>query len=224
MKTRQTTGVRGMSPGSARRRRRANVEKPTPFGFDRFADGKSRVVSAGFKDLPDARKAVRKLEAHGYPCNELSVVMSDDTRKHHLRTHPEFEGFDPDAYLVDRVELEVDRKTLKGVGTGSAIGGALGAISAALAAAGATVVVPPLVIAGPLAAAFAGAGAGGAVGGLVGGLTGAGMSEYRAKRLERVVNKGHVIVMATARSLPERLQIEATMRDAGGVLFEDAQA
>lgn len=201
----------------------SNGERLKPFAFDRFATGEPRFVSATFPGLPEARAAVRRLEGQGYPCNELSVVMSDDTRRHHLRTHPEFEGFDPNAYLIDQVEIEVDRKTLKGVGTGGTIGGALGAMAAALAATGTTVVIPPLglVIAGPLAAAFAGAGAGGALGGLVGGLTGAGMSEYRAKRLERVVSEGQVIVIARAHTVPELRQIEALMSGSGGVLLLD---
>lgn len=199
----------------------------TPFAFDRFGTGESRFVSATFSDLERARKAVRELEARGYPINELSVVMTDETRKHHLRTHPEFEGFDPEAYLVDQVELEKDRKTLKGVGTGGAIGGALGALTAAVAAASTTIVIPPLgiIIAGPLAAAFAGAGAGSAVGGLVGGFTGAGMSELRAKHLERVVSEGQVIVVARARTEPELQQIKTTLAGEGGVLvLEESEA
>lgn len=209
--------------GSMRRRRRRPGSGR--FTFDRFPGGQSRFVSGSFKRLEDAREAVRSLESRGYPASEISVLMTDATRRHHLRTHPEFEGLDPESYLVDRVELERESKSLKGAGTGGAIGGALGAVAAAVAAIGTTVVIPPLgiVIAGPLAAAFAGAGAGGAVGGIVGALTGAGMSEYRAKRLERVLKDGQIIVVARARREPERNDILSTMMGHGGVAQEEEE-
>lgn len=198
-------------------------ERLTPFAFDRFGSGESRYVSATFGKLGEARDAVRALEEIGYSAHELSVVMTDEVRRHHLRTHPEFEGFDPESLLVDQVEVEHDTKALKGVGTGGAIGAALGAVTAALAATAGAIVIPALgvVIAGPLAAAFAGAGAGSAVGGLVGGLTGAGMSEYRAKQLERVISEGRIVVVARARTLGDLRQIEQAVLENGGVLVAE---
>lgn len=207
---------------STRRRRRTRPGSGR-FTFDRFPGGESRFVSGAFKSLDGAREAVRELESHGYPSSEISVLMTDATRRHYLRTHPEFEGLDPEAYLVDQVELEKENKSLKGAGTGGAIGGALGAVAAAVAAIGTTLVVPPLglVISGPLAAAFAGAGAGGAVGGLVGALTGAGMSEYRAKRLEKVLKDGRIIVVVRARTEPERNDVISTMSEHGGTVVQE---
>lgn len=211
-----------MEESTRRRRPRARSGE---FTFDRFPSGESRYVSGSFESLDEARDAVRTLEDHGYPASEISVLMTDATRRHYLRTHPEFEGLDPEAYLVDRVELEKENKSLKGAGTGGAIGGAIGAVAAAVAAIGTTLVIPPLgiVIAGPLAAAFAGAGAGGAVGGLVGALTGAGMSEYRAKRLEKVLKEGRIIVVVRARTEPERNDIRSTMIGSGGSVVQEEE-
>ncbi|MGH7541876.1 MAG: hypothetical protein ACRELC_12835 [Gemmatimonadota bacterium] len=193
------------------------------FTFERFPTGESRFVSAIFSDLDKARRGVKTLEERGYPPSELSVLMADDTRDHHLRTHPEYEGRDPETYLVDEVELEKDNKALKGAGAGGAIGGAVGAVAAAVAAVGTLVTIPPLgiVVAGPLAAALAGAGAGGAVGGFVGALTGAGMSEYRAKRLEKVLKEGHIVVGGLARTVPELHDIAETLEKNGGELVRE---
>lgn len=200
--------------------RRGDPEVATERGytFDRFPTGESRFVSAVFGDLEDARSAVGALEKRGYPAGEISVFMTDETRKHYLRTHPEWEGLDAEAYVTDRVELEKENKALKGAGAGGTIGGAVGAVAAAVAAIGTSLVIPGLgiVVAGPVAAAFAGAGAGGAVGSLVGALTGAGMSEYRARRFEQILQKGKIIVGARARTLPERHDIMDTFEKNGG--------
>jgi len=185
--------------------------------------GGAGFVSAVFDDLDRAREAVAALEARGYAAREISIIMLDGTRRHLLRTHPEYEGLDPDAYVLDRVELEKENKALKGAGAGGALGGAVGAIAAAVAAIGTTVVIPPLgiVVAGPIAAALAGAGAGGTVGGLVGILTGAGMSEFRAKGLEKLAQEGQIIVGARARTRPEIHDIGEVFSSNGGRIIED---
>lgn len=221
MASRSEAGVEATagSPTNGRRH-------PSPFDFTRFPNGESRLVSAAFSDLDEARAAVTALEHRGYPPNRISVVLTDETRRHLLRTHPEFEGFDPDTYLVDRVALDRENKVWKGVGAGGTIGGTVGAIAAAVAAIGTTAVISPLgiIVAGPLAAAFSGAAAGGAVGVLVGGLTGAGMSEYRARHLERMVSQGTILVIGHARTEPELRQIQQTLGELGGLLVPPEQS
>lgn len=196
----------------------------TEWRFERFPTGESRFVSAVFGRLEDAREAVRALEERGYPPSQVSLFMIDEVRKRYLRTHPEWEGLDPSAVVMDRVELEKERRTLEGAGVGGVIGGAVGAVAAAVAAIGTTLVVPGLglVVAGPVAAAFAGAGAGGTVGGIVGALTGAGMSEYRARRFERLLKEGEIIVGGHARTKPELHLLREALVAEGGVLVADA--
>lgn len=205
-----------------RRPRGAPIENDV-HTFGTLAGDGSSFVSAVFSDLDRARKAVAALEERGYPAREISIIMADETRRHLLRTHPEYEGLDPDAYLFDNVPLEKQNKALKGAGAGGALGGAVGALAAALAAVGTTVVIPPLgiIVAGPLAAAIAGAGAGGTVGGLVGLLSGAGMSELRAKRIEKLAQEGQIIVGARARSLPELHDVGEVFTEHGGRIVED---
>src|SRR5918997_2292465 len=128
-----------------------------------------RTVSGLFNDRDSAERAYRSLSDRGYTTDDVSVLMSDETRNRHFG-----EGT-PDT--------ELGSKALEGAGAGSAIGGTLGAIIGGIAAIGTNVVLPGLglIVAGPLAAALAGAGAGGAAGGLIGALVGAGIPQHRAK-------------------------------------------
>ena len=110
----------------------------------------------------------------GYCSDEISVVMSEDTRKKY---------YGKDATL----ETEVGNKAAEGAAIGGTVGSTLGAIAAAFAAVGTSIVLPRLglVIAGPLAAAIAGAG--GVTAGLVGALIGWGIPEYRLKIMNKVL-------------------------------------
>jgi hypothetical protein len=191
-----------------------------------FPSGRPRFVSAVFPDLEKAVKATRSLEARGYLRDQVSVFMSTETRREYLDTHPELRDAESNAVVVDRVELEKERRTLEGAGAGGAIGGALGAVGAAVAAIGTTLAIPPLgiVVAGPLAAALAGAGAGAATGGLVGALVGTGMSEYRARRFEELLEEGEIIVGVMARTEAERTDIEEKLSSLGGTPIRESES
>jgi hypothetical protein len=133
-----------------------------------------------FKDKDSADKAIKALETRGYTKDEINIITSDETR---------------DKYFKDGKTVDVENKTLKGAGAGSAIGLTLGALIGGILAVG-SVVVPGvgLIVAGPLAAALAGAGAGSLAGGLVGALTGWGVSEVKAKRYEKAIKEGKIVV------------------------------
>lgn len=114
----------------------------------RSSAASSDMVTALFTDRDRAERAYGTLTARGYDPKEVSVVMSDDTRKRY---------FAPSA-----ADTELGNKAAKGAGVGGAIGGTVGAIGAAIAAVGTSLAIPGLglIVAGPLAAALAGAGAG----------------------------------------------------------------
>ena len=118
----------------------------------------------------------------GYGTDEITVIMSKDTKERFYATNEHISDTGDDA--------------LKGAGTGSAIGGTVGAVAGALLAIGGSIVIPGLgiAVAGPVAAALAGAGAGGATGAVVGALTNAGLSDSAATRYKNAMDKGHVII------------------------------
>ena len=130
----------------------------------------SRMVTGLFNDRDSAERAYNAISTRGYTKDDVTLMMSDDTRKTHFA--------DTDS--------ELGSKAAEGAGVGAGIGGTIGAVLAGIAAVGTTLVLPGvgLVIAGPIAAALAGAGAGGLTGGLIGALIGAGIPEDRAAHYE----------------------------------------
>lgn len=150
--------------------------------------GHGRLITGLFADHEEAEKAYTCLLERGYAKEEISLVMSDDTRRKY---------FPADTVLKDPAIAVKDSGTiaLEDAAVGTVVGGAIGAIIAAVAAIGTSVVIPGfgVVIAGPLAAGLAGAGAGGIAGSVVGALEGAGIPENRAK-LEKKLEKGYIII------------------------------
>lgn len=145
------------------------------------------VLTGLFRDRESTESAYRSLRERGYSDDEISVIMSDETR---------------DKFYRDDPDSELGNKSLEGAGVGSIIGGTLGAIVGGIAAIGTNLVLPGLglVVAGPLAAALAGAGAGGAAGGLTGALIGWGIPEDRANLYESGVKEGGTVLGVRPRS------------------------
>lgn len=150
--------------------------------------GRTRTVTGLFRDRESAERAYNSMRTRGYNDDDVSMVMSDDTRKKY---------FSED----DDNKTDIDTKAWEGAGKGAAIGGTVGATLAAIAAIGTSVALPGigLLIAGPLLAGIAGAGAGGLTGGLIGALIGSGIPEDRAKDYEKGVNEGGILMGVNAR-------------------------
>ncbi|MGB3616797.1 MAG: hypothetical protein WBA12_01645 [Catalinimonas sp.] len=168
-------------------------------------DGTSGVMTVMFNNPDQAEDAYRAIKNQGYKEEEISVVMSEDTRKTHYHgdsTHKE----------------DLGNKSLEGAGAGSAIGGTVGAIVGAIAAIGTSVVLPGigLVIAGPLAAGLAGAGAGGLTGGLIGALAGAGVPKDRAEIYESGVKDGGIMLSFRPHSRADAEMFERKFTDLHG--------
>lgn len=143
---------------------------------------------------------------HGYKSDDISVLMSDDTRKRHF------------GDVKAGTELSGGTKAAEGLGKGAAIGGGIGAALAALFAIGTSIVIPGLglVVAGPIAAALAGAGAGGATGGLIGALIGAGIPEDRAREYERGIKDGGILIGTRYRDADHAKELERDFTSYGG--------
>jgi len=143
---------------------------------------------------------------HGYKSDDISVMMSDDTRKTHF------------GDVRPGTELSGGTKAAEGLGKGAAIGGGVGAALAAIFAIGTSIAIPGLglIVAGPIAAALAGAGAGGATGGLIGALIGAGIPEDRAKEYERGIKDGGVLIGTRYRDDEHAKQLERDFTSYGG--------
>lgn len=159
---------------------------------------KTALVTGFFKTRVGAEAAVDALLKRGYGRDEISVLMSNETK-------------------AKEFALETGSKAAEGATLGGVVGGTVGAVLAALLAVGTSIALPGigLVIAGPIAAALAGAGAGGAAGSLVGALVGAGIPEHRAKVYEAGLRSGGILIGVTARSDDEADEVESLLEDIG---------
>ncbi|MES2742715.1 MAG: hypothetical protein V4754_17460 [Pseudomonadota bacterium] len=165
----------------------------------------SRLITALFTDRDSAEHAYRVLAGRGYQQHDVTVLMSDHTRRRY---------FPEDAATPS----ELGTKAGEGAGIGAGIGGVIGAAAAAVAAIGTSLVLPGLglVVAGPIAAALAGAGAGGITGGLVGALVGAGIPAERVQHYEEAINHGAIVMGVTPRSEEDAAYIEQHWKAAAG--------
>lgn len=165
------------------------------------------MVTGLYRSPEEAQRAYEDLTSrHGYTKDDISVMMSDETRTRH------FAGAQPGA------ELAGGSKALEGAGVGSAIGGTVGAVLAGIAAIGTSILLPGigLIVAGPLAAALAGAGAGGLTGGLLGALVGSGIPEDRAREYETGLKEGGILIGTSARDDAHAAQLEKDFQTYGG--------
>ncbi len=161
-----------------------------------------RMVTGLFRDRASAERAYDAVAELGYGKDDVSLMMSNDTRRTHFGD----------------VTTELGSKAAEGAGIGAGIGGTIGAVLAGVAAVGTTLVLPGLglVVAGPLAAALAGAGAGGVAGGLVGALVGAGIPEERVKHYEEGIKDGGILMGVKPRSEQDAADIERSWTDNRG--------
>jgi hypothetical protein len=149
-------------------------------------------ITGSFKIREDADRAYDTLVGLGYSSDDITVIMSDQTKKTH------FVHGDHDS--------DLGNKSLEKAGVGSAIGGTAGAIIGAIAAIGTVVALPGvgLVVAGPLLAALTGAGAGGLTGGIIGALVGSGIPKEHAEHYENSIKEGGIIIGVTPKSVSDR--------------------
>jgi hypothetical protein len=154
-----------------------------------------KTITALFNTRQESESALRKLEQAGFTRDQITMLVSEETRGRHF-------GIDDNS------------KAQEGAATGAAIGGLVGALYLSLASAG-TLMIPGLnlIVSGALVGALAGLGAGAATGGLVGALVGLGIPEYEAKLYEEAVRKGAILIAVEAASDASAGRIEDILKD-----------
>jgi hypothetical protein len=151
-----------------------------------------------FSTRMSVENAVSKLKAAGYPNTDISVLFP------HTESTKEF---------ATEKNTKAPEGAVTGAGTGAVVGGALGWLASigVLAIPG----VGPFIAAGPIMAALAGAGVGGAVGGIGGALIGMGIPEYEAKRYERRVSKGGILLSVHCYNCDWTKKAEGILKESG---------
>ena len=199
-------GERENAEGRMRQATNDAVDAPgTPRTWDSSWSNKHLVT--GLYEKPEhARQAYHDLTTkHGYKENDISVVMTDETRKRHF------------GEVKPGTEFKEGTKAAEGAGIGGGIGIGVGAALGAIVAAATSIAIPGvgLLVAGPIAGAIAGAGAGGATGTLLGALIGAGIPETRAAEYERGLKEGGIVLGTRARDEAHAAELESALRGHG---------
>ena len=160
-------------------------------------------VTAVFMTKDSSEKAYGELMDRGYKPDEITVLISDETR---------------DVHFQERQDTDLTKKALENAGLGSAIGGTVGAVTGAIAAIGTAVVVPGLgiAVAGPILASLTGAGAGGLTGGIIGALVGSGVSQRHAEHYDKSLKEGGIIIGFKPKTVQDRMDIITAWNSYGG--------
>jgi uncharacterized protein YjbJ (UPF0337 family) len=200
-------GERENAMGRARQAQNDAVDAPgTPRTWDSSWSREHLVT--GLYDSPEsARHAYHDLTTkHGYKDDDISVVMTDATRKQHF------------SDVKPGMELKEGTKAAEGAGIGGGIGIGVGAALGAIVAAATAIAIPGvgLLVAGPIAGAIAGAGAGAATGTLLGALIGAGIPETRAVEYEHGLKEGGIVLGARGRDAAHAEELERDLTHHGG--------
>jgi hypothetical protein len=151
-----------------------------------MADERPTMMTGLFRDRDSAERGYGTLTSRGYGRDDMSLLMSEETRNRHFGS--------------DSARTELGTKAAQGAGAGAVTGGGLGALLAGLAAAGIAVPGLPIIAMGTLAAALTGAVTGGGLGALIGGLIGYGIPEDRARQYDRGIREGGIVMGVTPRS------------------------
>ena len=165
-----------------------------------------RLVTGLYPNSESAGRAYQDLTSrHGYRSDDISVLMSDDTRQRH------FGGVKPGD------EFKAGTKAAEGAGVGGGVGLGVGAALGALLAAATSIAIPGLglIVAGPIAGAIAGAGAGGATGSLIGMLIGSGIPEDRAAEYDRGIRDGGIVLGTRAKDDAHAAELEKDFNSYG---------
>jgi hypothetical protein len=138
---------------------------------------KNTAVFGIYPNRDVAERGVDALKAAGFRNTDISVLFP--------------EGAGSKDFAHDK-----GKKAREGVTTGATSGAVIGGTFGWLAGIGALAIpgIGPFIAAGPIMAALAGVGVGGAVGGITGALVGMGIPEYEAKRYERRVKDGGILL------------------------------
>ncbi len=196
-------GERESAEGRARQARNDVTGSSSASWTDR---SDRRLVTGLYPNPESAGRAYQDLTSrHGYRSDDISVLMSDDTRKRHF------------GNVKAGDEFKAGTKAAEGAGVGGGVGLGVGAALGALLAAATSIAIPGLglVVAGPIAGAIAGAGAGGATGSLIGMLIGSGIPEDRAAEYDRGIRDGGIVLGTRAKDDAHAAALEKDFTDYG---------
>jgi len=177
---------------------------------------KNNHISGIFTTRESAEMAYHTLHLRGYDKDRIHVMMSPEAHQKHFSTDKHSPNFDTHNLKTSPND---HNNAKEGAETGAAVGIGVGAMTGALLAMGTSLLIPGLgiLIAGSFLAAIAGAGAGGVTGGLIGALVGTGMHEEHAKKYEKGIKDGHIVLGVQPLNEQDAIYIESEWKRHKGI-------
>lgn len=168
-----------------------------------------------------AGRIVDRLLSSGFSNEDISI-LSPDRNKDKIRTNERGDVEYQDSTIPQNVKkgnltTEKHSKAPEGGVTGAATGGILGGSLGLLAGIGALAIpgLGPFIAAGPIMAALSGSAVGGSVGLLIGALIGSGIPEYEAKKYEKGLKEGNILISVHTNNDEERKDATEIMKKEG---------
>jgi len=170
------------------------------------------LVTALFKNAADVERAYDTALSRGYACDDINLVLSEETRRKYFNVDQVETG------LADKAADSTEKKQTAAAKIGGPAGGTVATIAPALAAIGSAALLPGLIFAGPIAVALAAGGAVALAGGLVTALTNWGIPKGRIEEYESEIREGGVLIGVRARNAADTAYLQNEWQAAGGVL------
>lgn len=174
------------------------------------------------KTEDQVRRIVEQFQNEGFNVESISVLAYDkDNRMTRLNEEGDIEAnvdfFRNKNLKRSTIGHEKNTKAPEGAAAGATAGGILGGTLGLLAGIGALAIpgVGPFIAAGPLMAALGGSAIGGSLGLIVGGLVGLGIPEFEAKKFEKGLKEGHILVSVDTQDSKRMDRAKEIMKNAG---------
>jgi hypothetical protein len=169
------------------------------------------MITGLFADRESAEQAYRCVSKLGYGADDISVVMSEQTRAREF-------AHSADTALSDKTWQAPDAQSKAAKELGGPAGGTLGTAAPALAAIGTLLLIPGIniAVAGPIAVALTAAGAVGIAGGIIGALADWRVPHSHAEEYEKGIRKGGILLGCKTRSREDAEQIKQCWHQNGG--------
>ncbi len=145
-------------------------------------------VTSVFANSEEAQQALARLDALGYPADEITIIASKDTMKQ------AFPG---------RVDETMNRRAAEG----AAYGGTLGAVTGVMFG----LLGPGVVVAGPLVAALVGGAGLGAAGAALGAWSGMGVPDDHHSKYEELIRQGGIVLAVTPKQPDDEPKLRAAL-------------
>lgn len=172
----------------------------------------ARMITGLFADRESAERAYCCVADRGYGADDISVIMSDETRERYFSTHS------TRTELSEKAAASAEGQSKAAKELGGPTGGTLGTAAPVLAAIGTLLLIPGvnIAVAGPIAVALTAAGAVGIAGGIIGAITHWGVPRGRMEEYETGIRNGGILLGIKAHSREDAERVTQCLQQNGG--------